>query len=129
MNTNTFTIDEVDIEIISITPSEVLSSHSGFNDYVKTISVVYGFRYVDVTLPDEVINTRIVLDLDATSMKSSQYIDFDNITKEIFYDLAIESARVSEKILNHVKFVRVRTGLDIEEPKKVQPPRRLKPFN
>lgn len=129
MNTNTFTIDEVDIEIISITPKEILSSHSGFNDYVKTISVVYGFRYVDVTLPNEVINTRITLDLDVTSMKSSQYIDFDNITKEMFYDFVIESASSSPQILNRIKYVRIRTGLDIEEPKKLQTPHRLKPFN
>lgn len=129
MNTDTFTIDQINIKIGEITPKEVLPSHLGFDDYIKTITITYIFQYIDITLPDDTINLNVKLDIDIMNSFSSTFIDFDNISKSMFYDLAIETAQTSQRLLDTVKFVRVRTGLDIAEPQKIQHPKRLRPFN
>lgn len=129
MNTDTFTIDQIDIKIDQISPKEILPSHSGFTDYIKTITVKYVFKYVDATMLDDIINLNVSLDIDIMNNISTTFIDFDNISKSMFYDLATTTAQTSQPILDTVKFVRVRTGLDIVEPRKIHQPKRLKSFN
>ena len=131
---NTFTINQIPILISSITPTEVLSAYNGFTDYVKTIQVQYSFIYNDVTSSQisELSSVRMIVKLDIPTTKEplSGFVDYDNLVKENFYPLAVQTALSSAEIFKTVNFVRIRTGLDVAPPK---PPRvitgRPKPFN
>jgi len=131
---NTFTINQIPILISSITPIEVLPTYNGFTNYVKTIQVQYSFIYNDITSNQirelSCIRLTVKLDIPTTREPLSGFVDYNNLVKENFYPLAVQTALSSAELLKTVNFVRIRTGLDVAPPK---PPRvitgRPKPFN
>ena len=134
MESQLFIINEIPVKIYSVTPVTILSAYNNFTDYVKTIEVAYAFEYTDVTACHncELCAMRVVVRLTIDTVKdlSSGYINYNNLVKENFYPLAIESALASPKILKKVEYVRVRTGLDPSPPRQIQNmPQRPRPFS
>jgi hypothetical protein len=134
MTTNEFIINEIPIKIEAVTPISILSSFNGFDEYVKTVQFDYAFLFRDITLPADIDSEftiqKVVVKLttDVTNKLFTDFKPFSDITKEDFYTIGIELANNSQEILDNVKFVRIRTGLDIEPPRPLLRPNTFKPF-
>lgn len=124
MTTNEFTISAVPIKIEAVTPISVLSSYNGFNEYVNSVQFSYAFHFNDITaidtFGDDNSTIRMAVKLTANITDNNTFTEFkpfDELTKEDFYPLGIVLANNSLDILKTVKFIRTRTGLDIEPPR------------
>lgn len=121
---NQFYINEININIGSIIPLEVLPEYGEYKNYIKSVTITYSLPFKDITAPSveddpnfpseftETVRLEYVL----KEEDFGEFIDFDNISKELFYPIAIELANASEEMAKRVSYVRVRTGLDIEPP-------------
>ena len=121
---NTFYINEIPIIIAFVTPSEILPEYGEFKNYVKSVAITYQFRFKDITAPTleedpnfpEYFQTVVTLKYELKEDDFGNYVEFDDINKELFYPIAINIANESTEIAKQVAFVRNRTGLDPSTP-------------
>lgn len=107
---NTFTINEIPITIDKIIPIKINND----NNFIEKIHVEYIFDFVEACDPSLNIKMKEAISIDVQTYKEDVFVDIENINAEFFYEIAKERALENSNILKRVKFVRIRTGLDIE---------------
>jgi len=129
---NTFIINEVPIQIRSITPKTVISNYNGLTDYVEAIVVNYNSTFTDIAssqVPDlSSVNFSVSLTINTENHSLSGYINYEDLKKEDFFPIAVSTAYASPEIQDMVKRIRLRNGLDAHVPRPNTSKPRLRPF-
>lgn len=111
-----FYIKEIKISIKSIIPNEIENTLGEFNNYLKSIIVTYCVQYVDTNIEEDngIVNLTCKQVINTETYRLNTFINFNELKKEDFYPLIIESATSCEELQKIISHVRYKNGLEVK---------------
>jgi hypothetical protein len=111
-----FYIKEIKVLIQSVIPNEIDNSLENYENYLKSIKVIYNIQYIEPDLQENngIINLACRQIINVEEYRLGRFIKFNEFKKEDFYPLIIESAASCEELQKIISHVRYKNGLEIK---------------